>query len=109
MAVAKRNLEDELDTVKAELDTLRQGISSLVSSFGDAATDEVKTSGRRVRKAVGRVTDRAGEVWDDVANQASRRGREGVAAVGRQIEARPFISLLAAFGIGVVIGKLSSR
>ena len=107
MAVAKRNLEDELDTVKADLDTLRKGISSLVSSFGDAATDEVKTRGRRARAAVGRVTDRAGEVWDDVANEASRRGREGVAAVGQQIEERPFISLLTAFGIGLVIGKLS--
>jgi ElaB/YqjD/DUF883 family membrane-anchored ribosome-binding protein len=82
---AKRNLEEQFDTIKAELDTLRQGISSLVSSFGDTAADEVKTSERRVRTAVGRVAERAGEVWGDVANQASRRGHDGVDAVGRQL------------------------
>jgi ElaB/YqjD/DUF883 family membrane-anchored ribosome-binding protein len=90
MAAANRNLEEEFDTLKAGLDTLRKDISSLVSSFGDAATDEVKTRGRRAR-------------------EASRRGREGVAAVKQEIEERPFISVLVAFGIGVVIGKLINR
>jgi ElaB/YqjD/DUF883 family membrane-anchored ribosome-binding protein len=109
MAAANRNLEEEFDTLKAGLDTLRKDIGSLVSSFGDAATDEVKTRGRRARAAVGRATDRAGEVWDDATNQVSRRGRQGVAAVEQQIEERPFISVLVAFGIGLVIGKLINR
>jgi ElaB/YqjD/DUF883 family membrane-anchored ribosome-binding protein len=39
----------------------------------------------------------------------SLRGRKGVAAVKQQIEERPFISLLVAFGIGLVIGKLINR
>ena len=109
MAAANRNLEEEFDALKAGLDTLRKDISSLASSFGDAATDEVKTRGRRARAAVGRVTDRAGEVWDDATSEASRRGREGVAALGHQIDGRPFISVLVAFGIGVLIGRLISR
>ena len=109
MAAANRNLEAEFDTLKADLDTLRKDISSLVSSFGDAATDEVKTRGRRARAAVGRATDRAGEVWDDATSEAGRRGREGVAAVEQQIEERPLISVLMAFGIGLLIGKLIGR
>jgi ElaB/YqjD/DUF883 family membrane-anchored ribosome-binding protein len=109
MAAADRNLEEEFDTLKAGLDTLRKDIGSLVSSFGDAATDEVKTRGRRAHAAVGRATDRAAEVWDDATNQVSRRGRQGVAAVEQQIEERPFISVLVAFGIGLVIGKLINR
>ena len=59
MAAANRNLEEEFDTLKAGLDTLRKDISSLVSSFGDAATDEVKTRGRRARAAVGLAIGRA--------------------------------------------------
>jgi ElaB/YqjD/DUF883 family membrane-anchored ribosome-binding protein len=109
MAAANRNLEEEFDTLKAGFDTLRKEISSLASSFGDVATDEVKTRGRRARAAVGRVTDRAGEVWDDATNEASRHGREGVAVLEQRIEERPFISVLVAFGIGVVIGKLINR
>jgi ElaB/YqjD/DUF883 family membrane-anchored ribosome-binding protein len=58
---------------------------------------------------VGRVTDRAGKVWDDATNDASRRGREGAAAVEHQIEQRPFISILLAFGVGMVIGRLINR
>jgi ElaB/YqjD/DUF883 family membrane-anchored ribosome-binding protein len=87
MAAADRNLEEEFD----------------------AATDEVRTRGRRVRAAVERVTDRAGEVWDDATNEASRRGREGAAALERRIEERPFISVLMAFGVGVLIGRLINR
>jgi ElaB/YqjD/DUF883 family membrane-anchored ribosome-binding protein len=109
MTVANRNLEEELDALKADLDKLRKDISTLVSSFGDAATDAVETSGRRARAAAGRVTDRAGEVWDNATNEASRRGRAGVAAVEQQIEERPFISVLVAFGIGLVIGNLINR
>lgn len=109
MAAANRNLEEELDTLKAGLDTLGKDINTLVSAFGDAATDEVKTRGRRARAAVGRMNDRAGEVWDDATSEASRRGREGVAAVQHQIDERPFLSVLVAFGIGVVIGKLINR
>ena len=43
MAAANRNLEEEFDTLKAGLETLRKDISSLVSSFGDTASDEVTT------------------------------------------------------------------
>jgi hypothetical protein len=53
MAAANRNLEEEFDTLKAGLDTLRKEIRSLAGSFGDVATDEVKTRGRRARAAVG--------------------------------------------------------
>jgi hypothetical protein len=45
MAATHRNLEEDPDTLRAGLDTLRKDINSLVNSFGDAATDEVKTRG----------------------------------------------------------------
>src|SRR5918996_2826021 len=86
MGAANRNLEEEFDALKAGLDTPRKDISSRVSSFGAATTDEIRTRGRRARAAVGRAADRAGEVWDDATNEASRRGREGAAALEQQIE-----------------------
>jgi hypothetical protein len=48
-------------------------------------------------------------VWDEATNDASRRGPRGVGALEQQIEKRPFISMLVAFGIGLVIGKLINR
>jgi ElaB/YqjD/DUF883 family membrane-anchored ribosome-binding protein len=109
MAATNRNLEEEFDALKEGLDTLRKDISSLVDSIGDAATGEVRTRGRRARATVGRVTDRVGEVWGEATDAASRRGREGAAAVEQQIEERPFLSILVAFGIGLAIGKLINR
>ena len=55
MAAANRNLEEEVDALKAGLDTLRKDISSRVNSFGDVTADEIKTRGRRARAAAGRV------------------------------------------------------
>jgi ElaB/YqjD/DUF883 family membrane-anchored ribosome-binding protein len=106
MATANRSLEDEFDALKASLDTLRKDISSRFDSFGDAAADELMTRGRRAGAAVGRA---ASEVWDQASNEAGRRGRKGAAALEHQIQERPFISLLVAFGIGIVVGGLISR
>jgi ElaB/YqjD/DUF883 family membrane-anchored ribosome-binding protein len=68
--------------------------------------DELMTRGRA---AVGRAADRANDLWDDASNEATRRGRKGAVALEQQIQERPFISVLIAFGIGVVIGGLISR
>lgn len=109
MAATNRSLEEEVDALGVGLDALRKDISSLVDSLGTAATGEVRTRGRRARAAVWRVSDRVGEVWGEATDAASRRGREGVVAVEQQIEERPFLSIMLAFGIGLAIGKLINR
>jgi ElaB/YqjD/DUF883 family membrane-anchored ribosome-binding protein len=103
MATTNRNLEEEFDKLKAGLDMLHKDIGAFVRSFNDSATDEVAMRGRLARAAVGRAADRTGEMWEDATNEARRHGREGMAAVGQQIEERPFISVMVAFGIGVVV------
>jgi ElaB/YqjD/DUF883 family membrane-anchored ribosome-binding protein len=42
----------------------------------------------------------------DMTRDPARQHDHGAAAVEHQIEQRPFISVLVAFGVGVVIGKL---
>jgi ElaB/YqjD/DUF883 family membrane-anchored ribosome-binding protein len=106
MATANRSMEEEFDALKAALESLRKDITSRLNSFGDSTTDEIMTRGRRAGAAVGRA---ASDLWDDASNEATRRGRKGAVALGHQIEGRPFISVLIAFGIGVVIGGLISR
>jgi ElaB/YqjD/DUF883 family membrane-anchored ribosome-binding protein len=106
MATANRSLEEEFDALRDALEALRKDISSRFNSFGESTADEVMTRGRRARAAVGRA---ASEVWDQASNEAGRRGRKGAAALEQQIQERPFISILVAFGIGVVIGGLINR
>jgi ElaB/YqjD/DUF883 family membrane-anchored ribosome-binding protein len=106
MPTANRRLEEELSGLKATVETLREDLAARFSSLGDAAADQIMTRGRA---AVGRAAEQASDLWDDAAREASRRGRKGAAALEQRIEESPFLSVLIAFGLGIVIGRLISR
>jgi ElaB/YqjD/DUF883 family membrane-anchored ribosome-binding protein len=85
-----RDLERELDNLSSGVSELRASLGSLFDRLG-SATDQAMHSGRRG--------------FDRVTSEAKR----GVHTVETEIEERPFIAVLAAFLIGLLIGRLSSR
>lgn len=103
--MATRNLDQELDTLRADLGKIRDDIASLTRSLGEAATAEAKAGGERLSEAAHAARDRA----QRFAESARAQGEEGIAAVERRIEQNPFSSVLIAFGVGLVIGKLLDR
>jgi ElaB/YqjD/DUF883 family membrane-anchored ribosome-binding protein len=103
--MASRNLEAELDTLKGEFDRLRKE----VGTFGETALEGIQKGSRRVRAAAGRAVDATSEGLSDAADEVERRGRKGLLAVEHQIEERPVISVLLAFGLGVLFGKFLDR
>jgi ElaB/YqjD/DUF883 family membrane-anchored ribosome-binding protein len=103
--MATRQLEAEFDGLKDELDKLRKQ----VSSFGEAASEGIQRGSRRARAAAGQALDTASEGLSDAAGEVERRGRQSLDAVEHQIEDRPLISVLVAFGLGVLVGKLLDR
>ncbi|MGN8158551.1 DUF883 family protein [Salinisphaera sp. SWV1] len=81
----------ETDALKKDMDALRKDLRELAES--------VRTSGeKRYQEGL----DQARHGYEDLRREASRRSKE----VGAEIEARPFTSIFAAFGIGLVLGKL---
>lgn len=81
----------ETDALKKDLDALRNDLRELA--------EDVRASGeKRYQDGL----DQARHTYEDLRSEARRRGKE----VGAEIEARPFTSILAAFGIGLVLGKL---
>ncbi|WP_423823391.1 hypothetical protein V5738_05420 [Salinisphaera sp. SPP-AMP-43] len=84
----------ETDAIKNDLESLRKDLRELAES--------VRASGEK------RAHDGLDEVrhkYADLRTHYDKRSRE----VGAEIEARPFTSVFAAFGIGLLLGKLLGR
>ena len=105
MAATERSLDKEFDALRADMEALRKDLGSLLAAVGDGATDEFRSRGRRARGAA----ERAGATIGEAAEEAQRRGAEGLAALEQRIEDRPLGSVLIAFGVGLLIGKLLQR
>jgi len=84
-----------------DITQLKQDVASLKADLSSIANSLKKEAGERARHGYERVRE-AGEHAADYA-------RSGAHAVEHQIEERPMVSVLSAFGIGFVIGKLLDR
>lgn len=103
--MATRNLDQELDTLRADLGKIRDDIAALTRTLGDTAAAEAKAGGARLNEAAHAAKERA----QHFAESARAQGEEGIAALEQRIEQNPFTSVLVAFGVGLVIGKLLDR
>jgi ElaB/YqjD/DUF883 family membrane-anchored ribosome-binding protein len=105
MAAAERSLDKEFDALRADMEALRKDLAALLGAVGDAASDELKSRGGRARAAATRARAALGEA----AEEAERRGTESLASLEQRIEERPLASVLIAFGVGLLVGKLLER
>lgn len=91
---ANKGSDKDLESLKADLNALRSDLAAL--------TESLKERGyKQARAGFDRAKAQAYEVRDQAMHTAEN--------VGQQIEERPFTSVLAAFGVGFVLGKLLSR
>lgn len=88
------NTEQDISQLKDDMAKLKADLASIASTLKKEAGDRARHGYDRVREA--------GEHAADYA-------RSGAHAVEHQIEERPLVSVLSAFGIGFVIGKLLDR
>lgn len=103
--MADTKLENELDALRADMAKLRGDLSGL--------SDAMKEAGlRRVEGAQETLAELAAALRDEVQGAlgvARDRSKKSVEAVEHTIEEKPFLSLLTAFGVGVLLGKLLDR
>lgn len=96
--MADQNYSAEIDSLKKDLGAVRKDLVKLTQSLTDDARDGVGKAAQSTRDGV------------NAASRATQEyGREGAAAVSRQVEAHPLTSILTAAGIGFVIGTLIRR
>lgn len=93
-----RNVEGEFDTLKDDLGKLRADVSNLSSALKDVTSDTVREQVEIIRARI-----------DSIAADAKLQGRASLDDLTGRIEERPLASVLIAFGVGVLIGKLFDR
>jgi ElaB/YqjD/DUF883 family membrane-anchored ribosome-binding protein len=96
--MAAGTYDDEIKALKDDLAGLRKDMQTLVKTVGEDARNRGRETVSKAKAEAGRYAD-----------EAVTRGKEGMAAIESHIEDRPFTSVLMAFGIGLVIGKLLDR
>lgn len=86
--------ERDINQLKNDLAALRNDLAALSKTLKDEATTRARRGYERAREA---------------GEEAVEYARSGARAVEHQIEERPLLSVLSAFGVGLLVGKLMDR
>ncbi|MBN1964402.1 MAG: hypothetical protein JW910_07135 [Anaerolineae bacterium] len=92
----------EFDQVRQDIQALTHDLTALLESMKTIAVEE---SGEALSESVEAIGRRTRALYEKVAAQ----GEQSAKAVGREIEARPVVSLLVAFAVGFCISRFISR
>jgi ElaB/YqjD/DUF883 family membrane-anchored ribosome-binding protein len=94
--------QSDLSAIGADVALLKRDISRLTDHVKNGTFDLAKGS---TQAAVGRLSDEVDRLYGSLSKQGAR----SVKAISRQVEEQPLASLLVAFGIGLISGRLLSR
>lgn len=91
-------LEADLEQLKADLKRLNETLVGL----GRDSLDVVQSEGAARLEALRREAD-------EIARSLRQRGQSQYAALEQQVQEKPLVTLLAAFGLGLIISRLIDR
>lgn len=89
--MATSDFSKDVDKLKSDMDELRKDVASIAEALKELGTE-------KGREAFARA--------EEIGERARRRASAAEERVSHEIEERPFASVLTAFGVGFVIGKL---
>ncbi|MEO5375304.1 MAG: hypothetical protein H7840_13685 [Alphaproteobacteria bacterium] len=89
--MTNRDFAIEIDTLRTDIGALRDDIGKLVGSASHLASAGLRDGAERARAS---------------AEGLLEKGRDGAELLGKQVEQHPIASLVAALGVGVVIGRM---
>jgi ElaB/YqjD/DUF883 family membrane-anchored ribosome-binding protein len=103
--MAERDLQKDLDAIKEDMTQLRSDLAELTQRLVDMGKDEIGSARDRVRRRARNL----GQELRETLNDTGERGLKSVESVEQLMAERPLVSLLAAFGLGLFVGKLLDR
>ena len=83
--------QNDTDAIKRDMEALRKDLRELAEGFRKSGETQARKAG-----------EQAQNTYEAYAKEARKRGKE----VSAEIEARPFTSVIAAFVIGLILGKI---
>lgn len=96
--MAQQNLDKDLESLKDSVASLKTDLSKISQTLLDKGKSETEVA-----------KDRLIEELKFELEAAKAKGKETVESVESQIQEKPFMSLLIAFIVGLVLGKLFDR
>jgi ElaB/YqjD/DUF883 family membrane-anchored ribosome-binding protein len=96
--MADRDLNKDVDAIKADLDALRKDLSSVLQTIKGTAKTRADSEIEALQKRL-----------NQIAGDVQTSGREGLRVVEEQISDKPLISLAISFLVGMVLGRLFDR
>ena len=92
----------DLDSIGDDVVKLKRDLSRLMEHMKNGTYDVATES---ARDAVERLSNEA----DDLYRGLVKHGNRSIKSISRQVEEQPLASLLVAFGIGLIGGRLLGR
>lgn len=92
--MTERDTYQELDNLKSELSNIREDLSNLMAALKEEAGSQASRVSEKMKAGY--------EASRDAGQKAYEKARQTV-------EDKPLVSVLAAFGIGFLMGKLLLR
>ena len=96
--MAERDLNKDVDAIKADLDALRKDLASVLATIKDGAKNRAESEIDALQKRL-----------NEIAGDVQTTGRDGLRAVESQIEEKPLISVAIAFMVGMILGRVFDR
>jgi ElaB/YqjD/DUF883 family membrane-anchored ribosome-binding protein len=93
-----RDIEGEFGAIKDDLAKLRADIANLSNALKDLTSETVQERLDTLRSGIDRLTD-----------DAKLQSREMLDDLTDKIEEKPLASILIAFGVGILMGRLFAR
>jgi len=93
--MAERDLNKDVDAIKADLDALRKDISSVLETIKGTAKNRAETEIEALQKRI-----------NQIASDVQTSGRDSLRAVEGQIGDKPLVSVAVAFAIGLMLGRV---
>jgi ElaB/YqjD/DUF883 family membrane-anchored ribosome-binding protein len=103
--MAEANIQKDLDTLRADLAALRASLEEVTSDLLNVGKDSATIAGRRLGERTAASRERLRNAYGAARDQSAR----AIEGLQTTIEDRPFVSIVAAFGLGFVLGKMLDR
>jgi ElaB/YqjD/DUF883 family membrane-anchored ribosome-binding protein len=103
--MAERDMQKDLEATKEDMAKLRSDMAELTQKLIDLGRSEAGTAKNRIEAEARHLVQELRQTL----NETGERGRKTVESIEQLLTEKPLVSLLAAFGLGLLFGKLLER
>jgi ElaB/YqjD/DUF883 family membrane-anchored ribosome-binding protein len=92
----------DFETILDDLGGLKRDSARLMEQIKTGAIDAASETAQNL---IGQLNERASELYENLSDQ----GERSIKTIAGHVEEQPIISLIVAFGVGMIAGHLVSR